>query len=133
MSKYGLLVSLVLLAALGGSAVAGEAPLSLAWQRAGGSELLRLDGQRLISREPLPDTLQAPLGSLWKLFVYAYLVDTGHRRLAYIAALADASTNVARHRGFSERAVELPLVGQESGPADKPSQRVRFHQGIVFA
>jgi len=76
LSKYGLLVSLVLLAALGGSAVAGEAPLSLAWQRAGGSELLRLDGQRLISREPLPDTLQAPLGSLWKLFVYAYLVDT---------------------------------------------------------
>lgn len=57
--------------------MAGEAPLSLAWQTAGGSELLRIDGQRLISREPLPDTLQAPLGSLWKLFVYAYLVDTG--------------------------------------------------------
>ncbi|WP_225839888.1 DUF2300 domain-containing protein [Pseudomonas sp. MM211] len=56
--------------------MASEAPLSLAWQTADGSELLRLDGQRLISREPLPATLQAPLGSLWKLFVYAYLVDT---------------------------------------------------------
>ncbi|MDQ7986303.1 DUF2300 domain-containing protein [Pseudomonas sp. G34] len=59
--------------------MASEAPLSLslAWQTAGGSELLRLDEQRLISREPLPANLQAPLGSLWKLFVYAYLVDTG--------------------------------------------------------
>lgn len=76
MSKYGLLVSLALLAALGGSAVASEAPLSLAWQQAGGSELLRLDGQRLLSRETLPDSLEAPLGSLWKLFVYVYLVDT---------------------------------------------------------
>lgn len=76
MSKYGLLASLALLAALGGSAVAGEAPLWLAWQRAGGSELLRLDGQRLLSREALPESLEAPLGSLWKLFVYAYLVDT---------------------------------------------------------
>lgn len=83
MSKYGLLVSLALLAAFSGSAMAGEAPLSLAWQTAGGSELLRLDGQRLISREPLPDTLQAPLGSLWKLFVYAYLVDTGQPDKGY--------------------------------------------------
>lgn len=76
LSKHDLLASLALLAALGGSAMASEAPLSLAWQTAGGSELLRIDGQRLISREPLPDTLLAPLGSLWKLFVYAYLVDT---------------------------------------------------------
>ncbi|WP_139317772.1 DUF2300 domain-containing protein [Pseudomonas sp. PA1(2017)] len=76
MNKRSILASLALLAAFGGSAIASEAPLSLAWQRADGSELLRLDGQRLISREPLPDTLQAPLGSLWKLFVYAYLVDT---------------------------------------------------------
>ncbi len=76
MSKYGLLVSLALLAALGGSAMASEAPLSLAWLRADGSELLRLDGQRLLSREALSDSLEAPLGSLWKLFVYAYLVDT---------------------------------------------------------
>lgn len=56
--------------------MAAEAPLSLAWQRADGSELLRLDEQRLLSREPLSANLQAPLGSLWKLFVYAYLVDT---------------------------------------------------------
>ncbi|YCH22604.1 DUF2300 domain-containing protein [Pseudomonas sp. D1-3] len=76
MSKGCIFASLALLAALGGSALAGEAPLSLAWQTAGGSELLRLDGQRLLSREPLSENLQAPLGSLWKLFVYAYLVDT---------------------------------------------------------
>ncbi|KIP98657.1 hypothetical protein RU08_15760 [Pseudomonas fulva] len=69
-----------MLSAFSGPAMAAEAPLSLAWQRAwqraDGSELLRLDEQRLLSREPLSANLQAPLGSLWKLFVYAYLVDT---------------------------------------------------------
>ena len=58
-------------------AAASEAPLSLAIGTADGGELLRLDRQRLVSREPLPASLQAPLGSLWKLFVYAYLLDTG--------------------------------------------------------
>ena len=61
-AKRCILALLALLTAFGGAAMAGEAPLSLAWQTAGGSELLRLDGQRLVSREPLPDTLQAPLG-----------------------------------------------------------------------
>jgi DNA-binding LacI/PurR family transcriptional regulator len=39
-----------------------------------------------------------------------YLIDSGHRNLAYIAALADASTNVARQKGYCERAVERGLV-----------------------
>lgn len=38
-----------------------------------------------------------------------FLVDRGHRRLAYVSALADASTNVERHRGFAARAVERGL------------------------
>lgn len=75
MSKRFIFASLALLSAFSGLATAAEAPLSLAWKTADGSELLRLDRQRVIGREPLPDTLQAPLGSLWKLFVYAYLVD----------------------------------------------------------
>lgn len=35
-----------------------------------------------------------------------YLIDAGHRSLAYVAALPDASTNVARSKGFRERVVE---------------------------
>ena len=58
-------------------ASAGPAPLQLAWHTPQGAELLRLDGQQLLSREPLPANLEAPLGSLWKLFVYAYQIDRG--------------------------------------------------------
>lgn len=46
-------------------------------------ELLALNHTQLIAREPLPPTLDTPLGSLWKLFVYAWLVDTGAREPAY--------------------------------------------------
>ncbi len=46
-------------------------------------ELLSLNHTQLIAREPLPSTLETPLGSLWKLFVYAWLVDTGAREPAY--------------------------------------------------
>lgn len=38
-----------------------------------------------------------------------YLADTGHRHLAYVSALPDASTNVARGKGFRERATERGL------------------------
>lgn len=56
---------------------AGPAPLQLAWHTPQCAELLRLDAQQLLAREPLPASLEAPLGSLWKLFVYAYQVDQG--------------------------------------------------------
>lgn len=46
-------------------------------------ELLSLNRSGLVSRAPLPAELQAPLGSLWKLFVYAWLVDTGATEPAY--------------------------------------------------
>jgi uncharacterized protein YfaQ (DUF2300 family) len=46
-------------------------------------ELLSLSQTQLIKREPLPSSLDTPLGSLWKLFVYAWLVDTGAREPAY--------------------------------------------------
>ncbi|MER9938801.1 MAG: LacI family DNA-binding transcriptional regulator [Mesorhizobium sp.] len=58
-----------------------------------------------------------------------YLADTGHRRLAYIAALADASTNVARHRGFSERAVERGLAA----PAVIDAGQFSYHAGYEAA
>lgn len=63
---------LVLLPLLG---AAGEAPLRLALRSGAGAELIELSQSRVLSRAALPADLQTPLGSLWKLFVYAYLVD----------------------------------------------------------
>ncbi|UST73841.1 DUF2300 domain-containing protein [Pseudomonas siliginis] len=60
-------------------ATAQDEPLRVAYQ----GELLSLNQTQLIKREPLPASLDAPLGSLWKLFVYAWLVDTGAREPAY--------------------------------------------------
>ncbi|WP_339464744.1 DUF2300 domain-containing protein [Pseudomonas sp. EA_65y_Pfl2_P74] len=60
-------------------ATAQDEPLRVAYK----GDLLSLSTTQLIAREPLPSTLDAPLGSLWKLFVYAWLVDTGAREPAY--------------------------------------------------
>jgi len=60
-------------------ATAQDEPLRLAYK----GELLSLNQTQLIAREPLPPTLDTPLGSLWKLFVYAWLVDTGAHEPAY--------------------------------------------------
>ncbi|MET0775299.1 MAG: DUF2300 domain-containing protein [Pseudomonas mandelii] len=60
-------------------ATAQEEPLRLGFK----GELISLSQSQVISREPLPSDLQAPLGSLWKLFVYGWLVDTGAREPAY--------------------------------------------------
>lgn len=60
-------------------ASAQEEPLRLAFK----DQLLTFSRTQVLSREPLPDSLQAPLGSVWKLFVYAWLVDTGAREPAY--------------------------------------------------
>lgn len=54
---------------------AGQAPLQLAWRTSQGDQLLQLDRQQVLARGSLPVQLDTPLGSLWKLFVYAYLVD----------------------------------------------------------
>jgi len=56
-------------------AEAGQAPLQVAWRTSQGDQLLQLDREQVLARGSLPSQLQAPLGSLWKLFVYAYLVD----------------------------------------------------------
>ncbi|WP_323167510.1 DUF2300 domain-containing protein [Pseudomonas atacamensis] len=60
-------------------ATAQDEPLRVAYQ----GELLSLSQTQLIKREPFPASLDAPLGSLWKLFVYAWLVDTGAQEPAY--------------------------------------------------
>jgi uncharacterized protein YfaQ (DUF2300 family) len=60
-------------------ATAQEEPLRLGFK----GELLSLSRTQVISREPLAADVQAPLGSLWKLFVYAWLVDTGAHEAPY--------------------------------------------------
>ena len=60
-------------------ASAQDEPLRLGFK----GELISLSRTQVMSREPLPSDLQTPLGSLWKLFVYGWLVDTGAREPAY--------------------------------------------------
>ncbi|MHC8405588.1 DUF2300 domain-containing protein [Pseudomonas sp. TMB3-21] len=60
-------------------ATAQEEPLRLGFK----GELLSLNRTQVIAREPLRSDLQAPLGSLWKLFVFGWLVDTGAHEPAY--------------------------------------------------
>jgi len=60
-------------------ATAQEPPLRLAFK----GELLSLSKTQVIAREPLPADLQTPLGSVWKLFVYGWLVDTNAHEPAY--------------------------------------------------
>ncbi|KAB0545332.1 DUF2300 domain-containing protein, partial [Pseudomonas palleroniana] len=66
-------------------------------------QLLRVSQTQVLDRQPLPDTLQAPLGSLWKLFVYAWLVDT------------DAREPVYECRGESKEEVYCCNAGQSIG------------------
>lgn len=60
-------------------ATAQDEPLRLGFK----GEWLGLSPTQVISREPLPADVQTPLGSVWKLFVYGWLVDTGAREPAY--------------------------------------------------
>ncbi|QKZ06961.1 DUF2300 domain-containing protein [Pseudomonas eucalypticola] len=62
---------------------AGEAPLRLAWPHGAGYELVQFSETQAVGRTPLPADLTTPLGSLWKLFVYAWLVDTDQHEPAY--------------------------------------------------
>ena len=63
---------------------AGEAPLQLALRGSDGDQLISLSPQQVLARTALPGELQAPLGSLWKLFVYAYLVDQRRPEQPYV-------------------------------------------------
>jgi uncharacterized protein YfaQ (DUF2300 family) len=69
----------LLLCLISALAIAQDEPLRLGFK----GELLSLNRTRVISREPLPADFQAPLGSLWKLFAYAWLVDTGAEESPY--------------------------------------------------
>lgn len=63
---------------------APAAPLKLALGAGPEARLLQLDQRQVLSRGAVPAELQAPLGSLWKLFVYAYLVDNQQPEQPYM-------------------------------------------------
>lgn len=54
----------------------GETPLQLALRGAQHDQLYQLSSSGVTKVSALPDTLTTPLGSLWKLYVYAWLEDT---------------------------------------------------------
>lgn len=56
--------------------LAEEPPLQLALRGAQHDQLYKLSSSGVTNVSTLPDTLTTPLGSLWKLYVYAWLEDT---------------------------------------------------------
>lgn len=83
--------------------------MQLALRGSDGDQLISLSPQQVLARTALPGDLQAPLGSLWKLFVYAYLADQQRpeqpyvckgqdRDEVYCCAPAKASSATARWR-----------------------------------
>jgi DNA-binding LacI/PurR family transcriptional regulator len=61
-----------------------------------------------------------------------YLIAIGHRDLAYVAAFPGASTNVERHRGFCERAVELGLKAPQVIEAGRFSYEAGYEAGLAL-
>nr|WP_281380149.1 LacI family DNA-binding transcriptional regulator [Prosthecomicrobium pneumaticum] len=62
-----------------------------------------------------------------------YLIDRGHRRLAYVAARPDASTNIERREGFVRRAVERGLASPAVIEAGLFSYEAGYHAAPGFA
>ena len=73
---WAMLIALAIACVVPAAHAAGTpAPARYAWLSDGVAHLWTLDAPQAGAGAPLPDTLQTPLGSIWKLFVYAYLVD----------------------------------------------------------
>ncbi|KFK95458.1 hypothetical protein IV04_11560 [Serratia sp. Ag1] len=64
-------------------ALAAEPQMQLALRQGQENQLLILNQERQLAQQPLPSTLTTPLGSIWKLLVYAYLVDTQQQEPDY--------------------------------------------------
>ncbi len=56
--------------------LAEETPLQLVLRGAQHDQLYQLSSSGVTKVSALPDSLTTPLGSLWKLYVYAWLEDT---------------------------------------------------------
>lgn len=79
MMKHVIFIALVLASV---AADAGE--MQMAWRRDNQDVLMTLKPEQgVISHQPLTDELTAPLGSVWKLFVYAWLTDNNIAEAPY--------------------------------------------------
>ncbi|MCB8840500.1 LacI family DNA-binding transcriptional regulator [Aurantimonas sp. VKM B-3413] len=65
--------------------------------------------------------------------VAQFLFDRGHRKLAYVSALRDASTNIERYRGFQERCAELGLDEPIVVEAGSFSYEAGYHAAAKLA
>lgn len=103
-------------AARASASASGAAPLQFAWQPGGrAAQLWQLDGRPLTTAtaQPIPAELDTPLGSVWKLFVYSYLVD---RRLPsddYRCGEDDPSRSVSERRRIREAEVYCCHAGEK--------------------
>ena len=91
----------LLAALLGTQTVPAREPLQLAWLREGRATLATLDERGVQDERPLPPGLRTPLGSLWKLFVHAYEVDSARAEVPYRCAGQDREEAYCCERGAS--------------------------------
>ncbi|WP_431225535.1 DUF2300 domain-containing protein [Serratia sp. L9] len=68
------------------AALGAEPKLELALREGQQDTLVTLNQSRQLSQQPLPHEMTTPLGSVWKLFVYAYLVDTQQQEPDYLCS-----------------------------------------------
>ncbi len=78
--------------------IAGDS-MQLAWLRSDRATLFELDVGGVQHETDLPRQLRTPLGSLWKLFVHAYLVDRGLPETGYVCNGGDRDEVYCCERG----------------------------------
>lgn len=82
--------------------VADEQPLQLAVRHSPeNSKLYSLSTDKLLAQQPLPSTLSTPLGSLWKLYVYAWLEANQRPELPYQCTGSESEEVYCCHAGES--------------------------------
>jgi uncharacterized protein YfaQ (DUF2300 family) len=75
LSRFGRFAVLAIGLLCSAASLASDDSMQLAWLRSDRATLFELDAGGIRHETDLPEQLRTPLGSLWKLFVHAYLVD----------------------------------------------------------
>lgn len=75
--------------------------MKLAIQRGGENILFNLSTKRVQDQQALPDSLSSPLGSLWKLYVYAWLEDLKRPEQPYQCTGRESEEVYCCHAGES--------------------------------
>jgi uncharacterized protein YfaQ (DUF2300 family) len=104
--------------------VGADEGAKLAWLRDGRFEARQLSNTPGFAPPPLATTLTTPLGSLWKLFVFAYLEENGVAEAAYVCRVGSAlSANEARDCcDPGERVARAPALARSCAPYFEPAR-----------